>query len=180
MSQPPAHDAPPPPPRPARPRPGLRGVWLGVLLMVLGVVVLVVGMVATWKPLFDADAVVAADGREHVVSLPAGEERGLWLREGEPATCTAVDADGDAVRFERPGGEYTVNEWRASNRFGTGAGDVVLTCDSPVPGTEVRISALPGVATVIVAMLLSCGIGIALGLGGLVLLVVTLVRRSRT
>lgn len=180
MSQPP-YDAPPPAPQPAPggKRPTLKGVWIGIVLMVLAIVVLAVGMFAAWKPLFSADAVFPADGQEQAVDLPAGEDRGVWLREGQPASCRAVDADGNPIRFDGTGGDYNVNEWNAVNKFDTGAGDVVFTCQSGIEGTEVRISPLPGVGTIVVAMLLSCGLALLLGIGGLVLLIVTLVRRSK-
>jgi hypothetical protein len=156
------------------------GVWIGIVLMVLAVAILIGGLFLSFGSLVKEDAVFEADGQPHRVELPAGEERGLYLRERDRAQCTAVDADGDQIQFRGLGASsYNVNDWHAVNRFDTGAGDVTFTCESPDAGTEVRVGAVPDVATMVGAFFLSCGLSVLLGITGLVLLIVTLVRRRK-
>lgn len=191
MSQQPPYSAPPPPPSgdPGPPlpthtsgetRPGTRGIWVGIVLMVVGIALPVAVGFFLMKPFTTADAVFPADGEPHLVELPAEEKRGLFLREFAHATCTGQDADGNEVVAEGLGAStYTVNDWEAAYRFDTGAGDVTFTCESATEGAEVRIGTVPGVGGMVGAMLGSCGVGLLLGVGGLVLLVITAVRRSR-
>ncbi len=147
-------------------------------MMLLGVAVLVGGILLVWQPFISSDAVIAADGGQHTVELPAGEERGLFLRSSGPATCTAVDGDGQPVAFRSlRGASYTVNDWEGTDRFDTGSGELTFTCESPVEGAEVRIGPMPGIGGMIGGTFAAIGGALLLGIGGLALLVVTVLRR---
>ncbi|UMG93036.1 hypothetical protein [Nocardioides sp. TF02-7] len=167
-------------------RPGTRVLVLGIVLVVLAPVVLVGGLVVAWRAVVGERVDVPADGRPHVVEVAPGEDQGVWTREDEQVGCVVLDpppgeepdetrhlVDTDAV-----GGELTVNGWTARNRFDSGDGSLVLVCESTLPGAEARVGPVPSVPVTVGLTVGSVFVAVLLGLAGLVLLVVGLVRRS--
>lgn len=156
---------------PRRLRPRARWFVIGGVLLVLAPVVFGVGLFLTLRPLAQEDAVVRADGQPHLVELPAREERALFVDRPVVGTaCQVVDGAGNQVDLRPVGGDFTFNEWTATDRFDTADGDLTITCTGD---GRVRVGALPsiggfagGLAVAILAPLL-------LGLTGLVMLVVT-------
>lgn len=154
-------------------RPRARWFVVGVALLVLAGVVFVGGLFLVLRPLSQEDAIVAAGEGPVTLDVPAGEERAIYRRDGEPVTCTVTDADGEEQEVRGVSGSFTYNEWTADRRFDTGAGDVVVECTSSVEGAEARIAQLPSTATFVVGLLVAVLGPIVLGFAGLVTLVVT-------
>ena len=170
--------------QPVAPRPvGRSGIWIGVALMVAAVLVLIAAGVFFWRSLSGDAVVVDADGQPHQVTLPADETYGVFLTGSRPATCTLLDRgeDGGAeVDLGAVSGSYEVNQWTADREFETGSGDLTVTCTATTPDAEVRLGPLPSIGGLVGAIFGGLCLAGLLGVGGLVLLVVTVVRRRRT
>ncbi|MEV5002460.1 hypothetical protein [Nocardioides sp. LML1-1-1.1] len=165
--------------QPVAPRPvGRSGIWIGVALMVAAVLVLVAAGVIFWRSLSGDASVVDADGRPHQVTVPADETYGVFLTGSRPATCTILDG-GDEADLGPVSGSYEVNQWTADREFETGSGDLTVTCTATTPEAEVRLGPLPSIGGVVGAIFGGLCLAGLLGVGGLALLVVTVVRRSR-
>lgn len=163
-------------------RPRSTGIWVGAALMVLAVLLVVGAVVFFWQSLTGDSEVVAADGSAHEVTLPADEDYGLFADSfDQPPSCELTDGAGNAVDLDRVSGSYEVNNWTAVRSFQTGDGDLTITCAQVDTGedTDVRLGPLPSVGTLVAVMLGGIGLGALCGLGGLVLLIVTIVRRNR-
>lgn len=165
------------PPVPARPV-GRSGIWIGIALMLAAVLVLVAAVVIFWRSLSGDASVVDADGRPHQVTLPAEETYGVFLTDARPATCTILDG-GEEVDLGPVSGSYEVNQWYADRELDTGSGDLTVTCTATAPDAEVRLGPLPSIGGLIGAIFGGLCLAGLLGVGGLVLLVATVVRRSR-
>jgi hypothetical protein len=147
---------------------------IGGVLLVLAPVVFVGALFLTLRPLMAEDAVFASDGRPHQVDLPAGEERALYLDSAFADTgCEVVDGSGAPVDLRPVGGEFTYNEWEATDRFDTGDGDLTFTCSGSDPTDRVRIASIPSVGGLIGGVVGAVVLPLLLGLAGLVTLVVT-------
>lgn len=155
------------------------GIWIGVGLMTAAVVVAVVAAVLVWRLLAGEVEVVEADGRPHEVSLPAGETYGTWVEPTRPATCEIADADGGEVELGPVDGSYEVNQWEADRSFETGSGALTLTCSGATADTQVRVGPLPSIPALVGLILGGVCLGMVLGTAGLVVIIVTVVRRSR-
>ncbi|QSR27338.1 hypothetical protein CFH99_17085 [Nocardioides aromaticivorans] len=157
------------------------GIWIGVGLMVAAVAVAVVAGVLVWRLLAGEVEVIDADGTPHEVTLPADETYGTWVEPARPATCRVVDAEGGEVTLERPDGTYEVNQWDADRSFETGSGTLTVTCTpgADAAGTEVRLGPLPSIPGLVGLVFGGVCLGMLLGTAGLVVIVVTVVRRSR-
>jgi hypothetical protein len=168
--QPTPYAGPPPPPR--RPRP--RKVWffVGGGLMVLAFVVFVGTLILTFGR-FTQDAVFAAGETPVEVDLPAGTERALYSNSGFSVDCTATDGTGANVEFRPVSGEFTFNQWTAVSRFDTGDGHLTFDCVETSPGTQLRIGALPSAGGFLAAVAVGILLPMALGLIGLMILIVT-------
>lgn len=165
----------PPPPRKA----SRAGIWIGVGLMAAAVVVAVVAAVLVWRLLAGEVEVIDADGTPHEVTLPADETYGTWVEPARPATCTIADADGGEVELGPVDGTYEVNQWDADRSFDTGSGALTVTCTATTDGVEVRLGPLPSIPGLVGLVFGGVCLGMLLGTAGLVVLIVTVVRRSR-
>lgn len=157
------------------------GIWIGVALMAAAAVVAVVAGVLVWRLLAGEVEVIDADGRPHEVVLEADETYGVWLEPARPATCEVADADGAAVELGPVDGSYEVNQWEADRSFDTGSGALTVTCTATAAdsGTEVRLGPLPSIPGLVGVVLGGVCLGMLLGTAGLVVIIVTVVRRSR-
>lgn len=169
----PPYGAPPPyaaPPKKPRPR----ALWfvVGGVLLVLAPLVFVGALFSVLRPLTQEDAVFAADGQPHQVSVDADAERALFSEDGSPVSCSATDGSGEEIEFRNVTGEFTINEWQALGRFDTGDGELTFTCEN-ASGSDVRIAQLPSTATFVVGLLVGLIVPLVLGLAGIVILIVT-------
>lgn len=167
--------------------PGTRSAVTGAVLLVLAPAVLVGGLVLAWGAVVGERVAVPADGRPHAVEVEPGDDYGVWSREAEPVDCVVLDppagepADEERhrVRTSPVPGELTVQDWTARVRFGSRDGSLTLVCDGSVTGSEARVGPVPSVPVTVVLTVGSVLVAVLLGLAGLVLLVVGLLRRSR-
>lgn len=189
-----AYGAPVPPPpsmmphpgnaRPARPR--AWGWWLGAGLIVLALVVLVVGLVASVGSLADSvstddDTVVRVDGRAHHVSLPDTGTGYLWNGFDAAPRCTVTDeATGSPLAVRPVHGTVTKSDdddgLGAFGRFDAGSGRVVVTC-FPAPGSTGMLDSItvgpdPHIGRSVALIMLTIFAPMALGLAGVVVLIV--------
>jgi len=183
-------DPPPPAPRPGVPPspkpPPSKGWWfLGVGLIVAGVVAMVAFiLLAVYQgvTVFKDGTEVAVPGQARV-DLPADDERMLYARPGADPACTLADTDGTSLPLD-PSGSVSISingdEWVGVGTFPTGNGHVELTCEGD-SGT-VRVGKVFGGASFVVTILLAVFTPIVLGFAGAIVLSVTGVRhyRSRT
>jgi ferric-dicitrate binding protein FerR (iron transport regulator) len=167
----------------SRPRPGLKGVWFGVAAMVAAVAVPAVVLLVLVVPQVRGDAqYVAADGAAHSLTVPGGTRMGLYTTERTgPIPCRVASADGAQLVIVWINGEVTVNQWTATRSFDSGDGRIVVTCAETRIGAEdqVRVDQLPNVVVMVGGILGAIAFGILFMSIGTVLVVVTLVRRSR-
>ncbi len=173
MSQPPPTSSHPPVPEQQKHRPRARWFVVGGLLLVLAPVVFVGALFTVLGPLFREDAVFAADGQPHAVSVAAGQQRALFTSTGTDAVCRATDGTGAEVAFTGVGGSFTVNEWQAVARFETGDGDLTFTCRGAGTSGDVRVGQLPSGSAVVGGLAVGILLPLALGGAGLVVLLVT-------
>jgi hypothetical protein len=179
---------PPAPPRgvPPSPKPPpSKGWWfLGVGLIVAGVVAMVVLiLLAVYQgvTVFKDGTEVAVPGQARV-DLPADDERMLYARPGAEPACTFADTDGTALPLDPTSGSVSISingdEWSGVGTFPTGNGHVLLTCSGD-SGT-IRIGNVFGGASFVVTILLAVFTPIVLGFAGAVVLSVTGVRHYRS
>lgn len=169
-----SHHPPPPyagPPPKYRPR--ARWFVVGGVLLVLAPVVLVAALFTVLAPLFSEDAVFPADGSQHSVSLPAGEERAVFTGQGALVRCAALDGSGEQVDLRSVGGSFTVNDWEAVARFDTGDGDLTFACEGSGTNGDVRIGAIPSMGSFAGGLVIGIVGPLLLGGAGLTILVVT-------
>lgn len=177
MSQPlPGYPAPP------RRRKGVKGVAItGAICVALAVVAMIGTMVFLVMGLFSTDAEVPVDGQPHNVSLDGDAERMIFVEDGSDARCTVRDADGDEIPLDGVGGEVTrsVNgeDREGVSTFEPDGGSVEVTCTGSAGQLDAQVGESPFTGTRITMIAVGFGISAILGVTGVVLLVVALVRK---
>lgn len=145
--------------------------WFGV-----GVIVLAVSLVAfgallflTLRDFLETDAVVAADGQPHQVTVGTDGDRMVWARDGGASDCTIIDAaDGAPVATSFLAGTFTRTDGNGSFHgeytIDPGSGQLQITCAAN--GSDVLIGPAPGfadffgrLALAIVSLLVLGGLG---------------------
>lgn len=177
------------PPLPRKHRPSWVWFLVGGVLMVVGAVAAVAIFVWTVAAFFTTDARVPVDGQPHRVSVPTDGDRMLWRSSDlfDPG-CTVVDnASGAEVRLRPVGSQLTRDtgdgELTAAYRFDPGSGDLAVTCTTSTRsgdpdwqmgwGDDVVIGPAPTVGGVLGGLAATIAVGAVLGLGGLVMVIVT-------
>lgn len=157
------------------------GIKAGIALIGAAVLVAVIAGVLSWRLLAGEVEVVPADGQPHDLALAADRTYGVWLTPGRPATCELSDPDGRPVSLGPVDGTYEVNQWDADRSFESGSGVLTVTCTpgSALADTDVRLGPLPSIPALLGLILGGVCLGMVLGGSGLVLIIVTVVRRRR-
>lgn len=121
------------------------------------------------------DARFWASGRHRVV-LPAHERRGLYLPGPDiRGTCRILDDTGAPVPVEHPRGSLAVDGLGLRETFDTGDGHLVVVCRTFGTVSEARIGSVPTRGEVARVVLVGFAAPALLGLGGLLVLIVTAV-----
>lgn len=160
-----------------------RRLSIGIVCMALGFAGVVATIVIALVGAFATDGDVPLDGRPHTIAVEAGAERMLFVHRHSDTSCTVVDpATGDPIDLERVGPDISrsVNsvERVARWKFAAPGDSVAVTCTGD---TNVDAQVAPSVFTAknialgIAGLVLAAGVGVV----GLVLVVVALVKRSR-
>ncbi|WP_296605826.1 hypothetical protein [Nocardioides sp.] len=176
------HPTGPGPARPPKPRPSAGWFAVGIVLIV-GAVGAGVGLfVWTLSGFSDTDVTVARDGRAHAVALTADHEQMLWSYDFDrQPDCRVVDRSTDEeVPLRRPGGDFRRNagsagDWVGTWRFDSGSGDLEITCSrsGSTPLSTVEIGPAPRIGSFVVGILATILVPLALGLAGVIVLLVT-------
>jgi len=152
---------------------------VGTVLVVIATVLFGLAVARFLRDIAHSDAVFQASGT-HLVTLPANDERGLFVREGRPLPrCQVSDGSGSPLQFHRPSERFTYGDWIAVREFTTGDGNVTFTCPPSGLG-QIRIAEIPSGGDF--ARLGLLGVLLPLGLGGVgfvVLLVTAILWFSR-
>ena len=116
------------------------------------------------------------------LTLPAGETQGLWVHgAGLPIQCTVTDPTGVKLPWRMPGGNMQINQFDLSAEFTpTVTGAHIIDCPQAAGDFRTLAIAPPLNVGHMVGAILG-GVGLILGgiFGGLLWLIITLVRRSR-
>ncbi len=175
MSSPPPYGAPPPGSSPAsgKPRPSRWWFALGAGLLLAAVVLGVLTIIRAVGALVEVDATIQPG--EMVTVEVDGARRLVWADPARPAACLLVDpSTGQEVPTSPPGATYTKSigsqEWQGIAQFTPTATSVVVTCRPR--GGPLQIGPAPDVGG-LRGVLIGVGLPLLLGLGGLLVLVVT-------
>ena len=151
--------------------------------MVLGFAGVIATIVIALMGAFATDGDVPPDGQPHTISVEAGTERLLFVHRDSNTSCTVADPEtGDQIDLEGVGPDITrsVNgvERVAVWRFTAPGDSVEVTCTGD---TDVDVQVAPPVFTAKNIALVIAGFVLAGGVGvlGLVLVILALVKRSR-
>ncbi|MDR2896468.1 MAG: hypothetical protein LBV30_07455 [Propionibacteriaceae bacterium] len=167
-------------------RPGIVGIIVGVALMVvlpiIGVILVGTSSFGAFGPVSAAEVISTADIGTFVDGQP-GEPLGVYIDADGVAIggqCQVLDPDGDVVTPSQPDTAVTYNDYDMQLIFTpTKAGQYAVMCLSD--GANFTYKVAPAVEVGSFAGGLVAGILLIVlgGLVGLVLLIVTIVRRSR-
>lgn len=119
-----------------------------VLLLVVAPALAVPGVLKLIET-FQQDAIVVADGRDHLVTLDEPGDRMLFadIYEAErPPECRVSSAAGPASLEETPG-TFTINEWQAFTVVKTTADQITVNCQSE-DNLKVRVAPAIGVGDI--------------------------------
>ena len=177
---------PPPPPsyagppvRATKPRPRARWFVVGATLLVLGAAVLAFGLVTTISRATTTDVVALLRGPGQPVGLgvPVGEERMVFVPQGEPVPeCAVATADGRDLELRPTTTSTTVTTmgrtWVGVATFTSPSAEVRVECATPVTALRVGSPLGAGFAAGLVGTILG---SLLLGGAGLAVLVTTLV-----
>lgn len=165
-------------PVPSRRRPS--GWWFALAagLMVAGIVVGVLLVVQSVRAFTEVDTTIDPDGQVRVVSVATDRDRMVWVRPGQPASCTLVDtATGEQIATRGLGATYTKSggsgSWEGAGRFDPGSGDLEVTCDPS--GGPLQIGPAPEIGSFVGGLAAGILLALLLGGGGFVLLVVLVI-----
>ncbi|WP_019200996.1 hypothetical protein [Tsukamurella sp. 1534] len=158
-------------------------MWFGVAAVVVAIVVPIVVLLTIVVPQFGAEAqYVPADRAPHELTVPSNSRIGLFTvdRTG-PIPCSVTDSSGAQVPVEwMENSSVTVNEWTATRTFDSGDGRIVVTCADAVSAEDrVRVAEMPDAGLLVGGILGSIAFGLVFLAVGIVLIIVTLVRRAR-
>ncbi|MGO1509081.1 MAG: hypothetical protein ACTHXO_10745 [Actinomycetaceae bacterium] len=108
--------------------------FIGLAVLVVGVIAIIVAAVAVGRFIQDADIrTVGPSGTQ--IEAEAGEEWALYASDtgaaqSQTQTCRVVGPDGADVRLTAPGTDVTVNDYARGHTFTTDqAGTYTVTCD---------------------------------------------------
>ena len=187
MTQPPPpygpHPTGPGPARPPKPRPSAWWFAVGIALILSAVAAGIGLFVWTLSAFLQTDVQVVRDGEPHAVEVSTDGDRMLWAYIDETTpTCRVVDqVTGEDIELRRPGGDFrredggTAGGWLGIWRFDPGSGDLEITCSSidSNPPSTVEIGPAPRIGSFVVGILATILVPLALGLAGLIVLLVT-------
>mgnify|MGYP001000725183 CR=1 FL=1 len=167
------------PPRPQKYRPSAGWLVLGTGLVMAAFAIGIAMFVWLLVGLLDFDAIVAADGQPHDVSVGTDRDRMLWM-DSTAQSCDVVDLDsGQPVELRAVDEEFSRSDangdFEGLLRFDPGSGHLEITCTQTDGGPEgsVLVSALPRIDSAAIGFLVAIVVPAFLGLVGLVVILWT-------
>lgn len=156
-------------------KPGAIGIILGIVLIVAGFVGGVAIVMAATADIRNATA-YPADDQYHNVNLPGGQKQGIWINNSGKGRCDVEDSSGTEVTsLAAENGSQSVNGWTLAVSFTPDTSDTYqVGCHSDSGDFSFKVAPLMS-AGMVGAGVAVMGVG---GLAGLVLIIVTAVRRS--
>jgi hypothetical protein len=153
-----------------------RPSWLwfvgGGLMMVAALVIAALTFIPLGLDIRRDDGVFPASGT-HAVTVPAGAERAVFIRDGDPVPrCNVSDGSGTPLQFRSPDSRFTYNDWVAVWVFDTGDGSLRVHCARDQVG-EVRIAQIPSDGDLARAVVLGFVVPLVVGGIGFLMVLVT-------
>lgn len=184
-SAPPPSGYPPgwqPPPR-KKYRPSAWWFALGIGLLVAAGLFAVGMFIWLLAGFLDTDAIVAADGEPHQVTVGTDGDRMLWLEEGDDTDCTILDLESqEPIEIRTVGGSYERSDSNGDLEglyaFSPGSGNLEVTCmglgfhrgdDAPVA----LIGPKPEIDSFVIGIVVAVVVPGILGLAGFIALITT-------
>ena len=146
---------------------------VGVVLLLAAVAAFVWFLVRAIDGFGDVEASIPANGAAHQVTVAPEEEKFLWVREYDVADCQIRDQGrGVAVEVRPVSATYKRGgSWVADARFDGGSGRLEVACATS--GGPAEIGPAVDVPSFVTSLLLAILLPLALGLAGVVVLIVT-------
>jgi len=172
------------PPAAAPKKPGVAGVVIGIILMVvgpiIGIVLAVASTVGSVSSVTSAPT-YQADGLPHHVNLTVGQQAGIWMVDGSwnnGVDCQVTDPTGNDVDLLPPVISQNVGNYTLTASFmPPSSGQYTVACVGATVDPY-RVAPLLAVRTLAGGIIGGILIIIVTFLAGLILLIVTLVRRG--
>lgn len=150
--------------------------WLSLSLFVLAAAALIVPVTLFERA--TSDKGVALRGEPVAVNAPPSRTWGVYFDDadnsGYSESCTATDSNGRAITIRDAGATVTTSDTEMLDLVFTTPGDGSFTIACSVGGAEARVGPVGNFSFLLVGILVAA----LLGLGGLVVGVVWLVRRT--
>ena len=176
---------PPAPPnvpvaQPAKKQPGIVGIIIGIVLIVIGPIVIGIVAITSTSGIATATTFVS-DSAPAIVSLSSGDETGIWIEHSGTGYCQVLDPMMLPVPMNTSGFvSQSVNEWDLAAIFVPDADGMytVICSSSDITPFHFKIASTiqaTGLAMGIIIGIIILIVGIPVGL---VILILTVVRRS--
>jgi len=174
----------PPAASPAKKKPSAAGIIIGIVLMIISPVsgrVLIGTTASNATSEFTSATAYGADGVKHEVPVKAGQETGIWTGpDMTTGVCKVWDSAGNLATIRLPVGTTTVGDYKLSRIFVPAKDDVYsVACQSDDQTVwHYKVAATVSVVGIVAVIIGGVVLVLVSGLVGLILLIVTLVRRS--
>jgi hypothetical protein len=162
---------------PTGPKPRPSAAWFGVggVLVLVAIIFFAVAVSRFVHTVAHTDARFPASGSHQVILAPHQQKAVFVQTDHGRFHCNAVDGTGAAVQVSKPRGSETYGSWRWVATIETGDGNLTFTCSASrlASPADVRIAPIPSGGMVLQFLLIGIVLPLALGGGGLVILLVT-------
>ncbi|MCL2652520.1 MAG: hypothetical protein FWD63_01855 [Propionibacteriaceae bacterium] len=168
-------------------KPGVIGIAMGIVLAVVGWIaggaIIAMSVVGSVQSLTAAPTLYA-DGTDNQVDLVGGQSTGIWTPYTSYISCRVTDPTGANVSVAGPTISTHINNYYLLGNFTPAAsGTYTVNCGTSMPTgytpESFKIAPMVSVNNTVVGALLGVLVIIVLFFAGIVLLVVTISRRSR-
>ena len=164
------------PAQPAK-KPGIVGLVVAIVLIVAGPILIVIGSLNFTSGVGSAEVYYSNDFPAQV-DLKAGDETGIWLEHDANGFCQVLDPMMLPVPISTSGfGSQTVNEYDLAATFiPPSDGAYTVICSATLIPFQFKVAPTMHVAGFVIGLVA----GIFLLFAGIILLIITLLRRTRT
>jgi len=168
-----------PPTSPPKKKPSIAGIIIGIALVVVGPIIgiiLIAGAAVSSVSDLNSSAVLEADGSLYGVNVTAGTVTGLWTDHTASGNCEVIDTSGNDVALSSPTGSQTIGNYELIAVFTPATtGQYGVTCTG---GFEYKVAGIIQAGKLAGGIVIGVLVIIVTFIAGVVLIVVTAVRRS--